>query len=124
MMSVEKKEQDPESRLHDFRNEIKAIAETEGQEGKTAHFQGENSALDVNDLTIDDMNLWTKIKDGSITRDDLKEHDQGFYLVEEGMRKGRLNIPLSRKIFRAFAANRASSILAERQLADLGKSKR
>lgn len=88
-----------------FRNEIAEIARKELEEGKTADFSGKEIAS--SELTEDDMEIWLKIKDGSVTQEDFEKYRE-IYKKEKGF-----DVPI-RHGFLSLAGNKANRVIGER----------
>lgn len=99
--------------LAEFREKIKEFADMERSgESKTGHFISEGATFNPEALTDEDLNIWRKIEDETITLDDFHEY-QGQVIAElmaEGTSEEDLpNSP--RMIFAAFVANKAMPIV-------------
>lgn len=106
-------------KLETFRGEISALRDAEKATGKTAHFT-HLPEFNHEDLTIDDMEIWEKVKDRTITREDLRKYDETLDLVENGIKKGlKPGVSVSRNVFRAFINNKAVPILIEREMSGI-----
>lgn len=95
--------------LDDFRREVAGIIEREAQEGKTADFGGVKILTD--NLTEDDMNIWIKINNGSVTEED-------FEIYREIFKKEKGDESPVRHGFLSLAGNKANRIIGERWLAE------
>lgn len=98
--------------LNSFQAEIAALKQEEEESGKspTAHFK-EWKGVEFNpaELTEDDLEIWGKTKDESLTEEDF--HAYREKLMEEDRERNS-----SRKMFLAFIANKATSIFGLRYL--------
>lgn len=91
--------------IDDFRNEITEIARKELEEGKTADFS--NKDINPSKLTEDDMKIWLKIKERSVTQADFKKYRK-IYKKENGF-----DVPI-RHGFLSLAGNKANRVIGER----------
>ena len=91
--------------LEAFRQEIESIQKEESERGKTGHFEG--AGFKAEDLTLEDMDFWHKIKNGTVARD-------AFDYYRHRLKETELTP--SRKIFAAFAANKANVVIGRREL--------
>ncbi len=87
--------------LKEFQNEIQDLKEKEALSGKTVHLIHVNPE----DLTDEDMAIWEKVKDESVTRDDTTRYRQSVEAI---------NV-LSRKHFMGFISNKAGVIFLKRE---------
>ena len=81
--------------IESFRKEIGGIIKEQAEVGREAHFFDINLRLE--ELTEEDMDIWKKIKDGTITEDDFSAYRAS---VKSETSETRL-------AFFAFAANKA-----------------
>lgn len=93
-----------QAELEIFKHEIDQIVEGEAQ-AKTAHFKGREFKSD--ELTLEDMDIWAKVKKGTVTRDDF---DYYRHRLKE------TNAGTSRMVFKAFVANKATPILGRKEM--------
>ena len=100
--------EDPETRLRNFKEEILRAVEVEREHKKTAHFP---EFMDVEELMPEDMEIWEKIKDETITMEEIIRYKKGL-IDEEG--EVRNNVSPSRIKFLAFASNKSGSIIMMR----------
>ena len=98
-----------------FKDEIRLIAEKEREDQKTAHFRG----LNPEELSVPDMEIWEKVKNESITREDFDRYRNN--LVDEGSGDVKDNVPQSRVIFLAFIANKVIVIFLKKELEERKK---
>ncbi|HLD62144.1 MAG TPA: hypothetical protein VI998_04195 [Patescibacteria group bacterium] len=107
-------EQSKEYTIDDFRKEIAEIAKKEAEEGRTADFS--NKEIDPGKLTAEDMKIWLKIIDRSVTQEDFEEYRE-IYKKEKGF-----EIPI-RHGFLSLAGNKANRVIGERWLEEEKKKK-
>lgn len=106
--------------LEKFKEDFRAVVEAENEKG-TAHFRkmkSEDYNFDPADLQAEDMEIWEKIKNGSVTMEDFHAYRakvEKFMALNPGSKKA-----LSRNIFASYAANKANNIL---MLSELQKTK-
>lgn len=91
--------------LSDFRDEIANFAQKELREKQTAHFGGE--AIKSDELTEEDMKIWIKIKDGSVTEEDAKQYRHYYDKTNGQQSKARFG-------FFSLAINYANGIIGQR----------
>jgi len=92
-----------EKQRREFIGEIRKLKEEEEKSGKTVHF----SNVNPEELTLEDAECWSKIKDSSITEEDLKNYRDKLLDKEWRPKEG---VNKSRTAFFAFINNRASII--------------
>jgi hypothetical protein len=109
MEQLKNNQENPEAKLKDFREEIGLIIEEERANQKTAHF----NELKPEELSPEDLEVWEKIKDGSVTQENMKEYKNIFF---DGEGKIKENITPGRKEFMAFANNKANIVLLNKQI--------
>ncbi len=102
--------------LEKFREDFRAVVETENEKG-TAHFRkmkSEDYDFDPADLQAEDLDIWKKIKNGSVTMEDFKAYRakvEKFMASNPGSKRA-----LSRNTFMSYAANKANNILMRSEL--------
>ena len=112
MEQLDKKIENLEDRMTSFRNEIKEIMREERETKKTAYFSSfPESELKVDDLSIEDMEIWEKVKDGTISQEDFHSYQEKTVGFGENMGIGASP---SQKDFFAFITNKATPILRRR----------
>lgn len=105
MENIEKKEYT----INDFRNEISEVAERELKEKNTADFGG--FSVDASQLTEDDMAIWLKIKNKSVTQEDFEAYRKSYKETSGHMSAARFG-------FFSLAGNRANGIIGRRSMED------
>lgn len=98
-----------EKQRQEFIGEIKELKEEEEKTGKTVHFPN----INPEELTLEDAEYWSKIKDGSIIEEDLKNYRDKLFLDKE--LHPREDVSKSRIGFFAYINNRASIIFLQRE---------
>lgn len=88
-----------ENPLHGFWEEIKEVERNES----AAHF--EHGDFNAEELTEKDRDIWERLKDGSITREDLSEYRRDVGEESE-----------SRKIFLGFISNKAMGMFLKKEI--------
>jgi hypothetical protein len=101
----------PEEKLKNFREEIQAIIEREKTEEKTADFLfflNEGLNLNVGELLLEDMEIWEKVKNNTVTREELSEYKKSCEDPEAKMKEetGKFASPM-RYAFYGFIMNEA-----------------
>ncbi len=121
--SIEESIPTPEKELEDFRDEIVAIAAEEkraaeeGQHGGTWHFGGLPIARD--EITSRDLALAKKIKDGTVTRENLSIYRDNISgaAKEEERRSSDPNQDSSTELrLVGYLTNKATPIIGRREL--------
>ena len=105
----------PEELLAEFQQEA-ALLKEQQEKGtdptrKSVHFEG----IDVSELTLEDKSIWDKIRDESITEEDLNKHFENLKKEEASK---------SRRKFFAFIGNKAFVIFGNRQLRETKEEKK
>ncbi|MDO8555120.1 MAG: hypothetical protein Q7R75_00965 [bacterium] len=108
MENLEEKEKE---KFEEFKKEILEIANKERESKKMADF--ERISLDTTSLTPEDMRLWNKVKDGTVTMKDVDEHAKDFKDAYSAPS------PSMRVGFLSLARGRASVIIVKRQLEEM-----
>lgn len=93
-----------QEKLAGFIAEISALRDAEASTQQTANFS--DPKFNPAELSAEDMHVWEKIKDSSITMAEVSAYKIGA--------QGSGN--LSRALFGAFVANRAQAIIGNREL--------
>lgn len=96
-----KKEEEKE--LEDFRDEIDQVAAHEFLEKSPAHFEG--TFFNSKELDLDDMYIWKKIKDETVTKSGFETYRDLF---------NQKTMTPSREAFMSLTANRATPIIFRR----------
>ena len=102
--------------LEKFREDFKAVVGTENEKG-TAHFRkmkSEDYNFDPAELQAEDMEIWKKIKNGSVTMEDFRAYRakiEKFMISRPGSKEA-----VSRNVFLSYAANKANNILMRSEL--------
>ncbi len=109
--------EDPEKKLRSFKEEIRDVAEQEKIVGKTGHFsESSGNAIDFNvdELSVEDMDIWGKVKDDSITK---QEYDQYRAPFDDVSAK---DMPQTRITFLKFISNKVGIILMTKDMKEKG----
>ncbi len=102
--------------LGKFREDFRAVVEAENERG-TAHFRkmkSEDYDFDPADLQAEDMEIWKKIKNGSVTIEEFRAYRakiEKFMISRPGSKEA-----VSRNVFLSYAANKANSVLMRQEL--------
>ncbi len=97
--------------LEAFRDEIASWRDAElSGEKKSGHLI-KIPDFDVNDLTEEDMDIWNKIEDGTITKEEADAYREKINKI---LRTG--DLPRSRHEFAAFAANLITAVVGRREM--------
>lgn len=102
-------QEEKDKKLKEFQQEISLIKERDLRNKGPAHL----FEVDPAELEEEDMIMWQKIKDESITPEDLDDYRMSFLDEEGNLRDG---VSRNRYDFYAFIANKAMVILVGRQL--------
>lgn len=101
-----------------FRKEISGIVSAEvARSLETAHFLKLGGSLEpdpdfhVEDLTEEDMQIWRKVQEGTITRRDMEAYREKVNEIKQK----EPAVWRSRNIFCAFIANKASPVISGRE---------
>lgn len=103
----------PEELLMAFRAEIRQISQDEYGDKRHSHNLNE-IYFDPDQLTMEDMILWDKIKDKSIAREDLSAHKAKLDALPESP---------TRDLFLRFLDNKAAPIFGRREMEEDRKKK-
>gem|GEM_PF-2415697 len=108
--------ENPEEKLINFRNEIEAIIKNEKETEETGHFS-DIPEPNLEELTPEDFGFWEKVKDESITREDLAVYKR---LASDPENKsmnetGKLISP-TRYVFYNFVVNTAMPVIMDREM--------
>lgn len=100
--------------LEDFRNEIATIAKEEEEakekgEVHSGHFLGLD--FNVNELTVEDMEIWKSLKSGTITLEEARAYDRRFRETNEPDALSNT----SRGLFVQFIGNMANASIFRRE---------
>jgi hypothetical protein len=121
-MNPAKTPENLESQLRAFQEEIAGVILAELDIEKGSMKQALNGAiLNPQELTSVDMIIWQKIKDVTITPDDLNDYAREFEKVEGAIKEDLPDVPATRKFFRSIVNGRATSIIADRLKPTNGK---
>ncbi len=97
--------------LEEARREVGEYVERERREEvETGHFLNEN--FDVSQISEEDLRMWQKIQDGSLTKEEFSTYNSQFIM---GRWDDRVDIEPSRRVFLHFLRNRATGLLLERE---------
>ena len=92
-------------KLNNFKKEIQDIVEKEREQKKTAHF---SESINTGELTPDDLEIWEKIKNETITMEVFTQYRESFNDEERETRK---DIPRSRIEFLQFVSNKVGMMI-------------
>jgi hypothetical protein len=102
--------EDMEMKMTNFRKEIRDVVVKERKPGQTAHYP---ESMDADELTPGDLEIWEKIKNETITKEEMTQFkdsllDEAGY-PREGVSPGRLK-------FMAFFNNKAGGIITMKEV--------
>ncbi len=97
--------------MRTFREEMTAWRDAEASGEKKSGHLIKIPDFDVNDLTEEDMDIWNKIKDETITKEDANAYREK---VNKVLQAG--DLPRSRHEFAAFAANLITAAVGRREI--------
>jgi hypothetical protein len=100
----------PEEKLKNFRGEIRSIVEEEQKTRKTVHFQ----ELNPEELSPEDMDIWEKVSDRSVTREDFDRYRGRT--INANLEKRQRSLSQTKIEFLKYVANKVSEILIEREI--------
>lgn len=102
-------QEEKDKKLQEFRQEISAIKARDLQNKGPAHL----FEVNPDELIEEDMIMWQKIKDESITAEDIDDYRMAILDEDGNLREG---VSESRYDFYAFIVNKAMVLLLNRQL--------
>jgi len=109
----------PDEQWQEFRNEIRRrVEEAQRLKADGQPYNPHYAGINPDELTAEDAELMRKVEAArTVTPEDIFRHDLTFYDVDPSgnFKKRRDDIPESRRLFLQEMANRADSIIRERE---------